>query len=441
MANPSSRPTPEPAAVPRGKDGRMLWPKVPGFVEWFKKNAADKTNDELAEHVLVRWGTRPSVNSLVSMRRSYGVRLTSEAKRRALDTRDSNKAAAKPEEAPVDPHDKMEMDTLRAQLRHVTARQTFWEIVGDKIILAQREINRLPPVRAPRISLKKGLTEEQAVLLISDVQAGLVTSAKESGGLGEFNTHILLEEIAYLRDSIDAVMRYHTNVRTLHVWFLGDILEGQTIFEGQPRQVDMNVVEQIMFVVEHFARLLHHLAGRFDHLYATGVVGNHGRVGRKGELSPMSNLDYLIYRWLQERTKPIEHLKWDIPETWWTVRNVLDWRFLLVHGDDTGHSAFGGIPFYGMTRTKNRYREMLSTSGRLNTELPTDIDFCCLGHHSQAGQFQNIIAAGSWPGGTEFSLKRLQMSDIPSAPLFAVARAHGVTWRRDIQLRPIRRTG
>jgi len=198
----------------------------------------------------------------------------------------------------------------------------------------------------------------------------------------------------------------------------------------------MNVIQQIFFCVEHFARMLRHLAEGYEEVRCTGVVGNHGRIGMKGELSPMSNLDYLIYKWLEERTKDVKSIIWDVPETWWTVIEVLGWRFLCVHGDDTGSGTWG-IPFYGMTRHKHRYRELLKVAGHTNEDLPLDFEFIILGHHSQAAQFQNVIAAGSWPGGTEFSLKRMQAADIPSAPFFGVAYRHGVTWRRDVQLRPI----
>ncbi len=331
----------------------------------------------------------------------------------------------------------MDRTLLTQQIKRLTSRQTFYEICGQAIIDAVSEIQKLPPVRVPTIHVPKKLSEEEAVLVISDVQAGLTTSAKESGGLGEFNTEILLKEIQYVEDSIVAMQRYHTNVRRLSAVFNGDEIEGEDIFGGQLREIDRNLVEQIVFVKEHFARLLFNLAHHFEKVWCTGVVGNHGRIGRKGEHSPMSNMDYLCYRWLEERTASVKNITWDIPETWWKIFEVQGWKFLAVHGDDTGSNSMG-IPFYGMTRHKSRYREMLKISSRMNDGPPEDFDYMILGHHSEAAQFQNVIAAGSWPGGTEFSLKRMQMSAIPTAPYFGVHRAHGVTWRRDIQLRPIR---
>ena len=428
---------------------RVQWYKVPGFTDWLKKASPTLTNIELREEIIKRYKRAVSKAQVSNLRVRYGQPMAPETAVRAHDNRTYNLSAGKAAAAPpeLSPVEKLDRDLLQQQLRRVTARQTFYEVVGDRIVAATANLAKLPPARTPVIQIKKGLHEEDMVLVISDVQAGLTTSAKESGGLGEFNTSILLDEIEYLKVSLVSIMKYHSNVRRLHVWFNGDIVEGEDIFGGQLREIDQNVIEQVMFVVEHFARLLHYLAGMFETVLCTGVVGNHGRIGRKGEHSPMANFDYLCYKWLAERTKPVDNIRWAIPETWWCINDVLGWRFLQVHGDDTG-SSFGGIPLYGMIRHKSRYREMLRTASQIKPangdvklpgDVPMDFDYMVLGHHSQAAQLQNIISAGSWPGGTEFSLKRLQLADIPSAPLFAVNRKHGLTWRRDVQLRPLHR--
>lgn len=428
------------------------WDKVPGFHAWFRQNAPIMTNPELSAAVVKEFGPNGvkvfSTSAASSLRIRFGLAMTSESRRRAYDSRvigrtglnQAELAEARKTESQTpreSPTEKLDREMLHQQLRRVTAKQTFYEVVGDKIVQAIREIPKLPPVRVPSITIKKGLSEEEAVLVISDVQAGLTTSVQESGGLGAFNTEILLQQIQHLLHSLDGIQRYYPNVRRLHVWFNGDIVEGEDIFGGQLREIDMNLIQQIVFVKEHFARLLHHLSSRYEQVDCTGVIGNHGRIGRKGEHAPLSNFDYLVYQWLKERTASIPNLTWRIPETWWLINEVQGWRFLQVHGDDTG-SSYGGIPFYGMTRHKARYREMLKTSGQMKDGPPEDFDYMVLGHHSQAAQFQNVISAGSWPGGTEFSIKRLQMSDIPSVPFFGVHRAHGVSWRRDVQLKTLR---
>jgi hypothetical protein len=421
---------------------KTQWNKVKGFTKWLAKESPKLTNEELIAEIANRYRLVVTRSMAQNLRVRYGEQQTADTITRAHQqsraVRWGAKAQGKDDTPAITPVEKMDRDMLQQQLRRVTARQTFYEVVGDRIVAATRGLAKLPPMRPPKIQIKKGLSEEEVVLVISDVQAGLTTSAKESGGLGEFNTSILLGEIEYLLVSLVSIMKYHPNIKKLSVFFNGDIVEGEDIFGGQLREIDQNLVEQIMFVVEHFARFLLVLSGIFEEVACTGVVGNHGRIGRKGEHSPMANFDYLCYRWLAERLSSVKNLKWTIPETWWLITNVQGWGFLQVHGDDTG-SSYGGIPLYGMIRHKARYREMLRTAKHITVPngTPTDFDYMVLGHHSVAAQLQNIISAGSWPGGTEFSLKRMQMGDIPTAPFFAVNRKHGLTWRRDIQLRPI----
>jgi hypothetical protein len=408
------------AQIPRNSEGKILWSRVTGFARWFKSAAPKSTQDELAALFQTRYGVEISSPALESLRRTYRANQNA-------DTLARGKAAAQPPETPAEKYDR---ETLTAAVRRLSSRDTMWEVIGEKVISAVKSMDRqLPKITPPVIKLPSKMHEEEAVLVISDVQAGSKTSARETGGLGEFNTEILLKQIDYLGDAIQSIMKYHTNVKRLNVLFNGDIVEGETIFRGQQREIDMNLVEQIVFCKENFGRFLMRMAQTFEHVHCTGTVGNHGRLGMKGEHSPMSNFDYLTYKWLEERTRPIENISWTIPDTWWLISDIMGWRFLQVHGDDTGQSTWG-IPFYGMSRHSSRYQEML----RLGRQK--GFDYIVLGHHSVEAQFQNVISAGSWPGGTEFSIKGMQAAGVPSAPFFGVDERFGKTWRRDIQLRP-----
>lgn len=410
--------------------GRIQWDSLPGFGAWFKENAPGLTNDELQRALRTTHELDVSHGTVAALRQKYNTPMTPATRERAYDSR-CNSGESKDPKDQLTPQQKYELSMAQAEMRRISARQTFYEVVGDRIVQAVREMDKkIPPVVPPKKVVPKGLTEEDAVLVISDVQAGLTTSAKETGGLGEFNTPILLKQVEALGNAVESIMKYHVNIKNLHIWFNGDIIEGEDIFPGQLREIDMNIVEQISFCVEHFARLIYRLSHLFESVSCTGTVGNHGRIGRKGEHSPMANFDYLTYKWLAERTKSIPHVSWTIPETWWLINEVQGWRFLQVHGDDTGQSTWG-IPFYGAGRHAQRYQEMLRLAQQKG------FDYIVLGHHSEPAQFKNVIMAGSWPGGTEFSIKRLQLLDVPSTPLFGVTRQFGKTWRRDIQLRAI----
>ena len=97
--------------------------------------------------------------------------------------------------------------------------------------------------------------------------------------------------------------------------------------------------------------------------------------------------------------------------------------------EDEGVTASGGV--YCMDSQGSLWKKL-----SLASALLMGFDYIILGHHSVEAQFHNVIAAGSWPGGTEFSIKGMQASGMPSAPFFGVDKRFGKTWRRDIQLRP-----
>lgn len=371
--------------------------------------------------------------ALNALRLTHRVPMSAEARRRAHDQRAHVGATGV-----TTPEQKLETDGLRARLRELTRERSLYEIIGQRFLAAAREIPSLPPPRPPKLTIPKGLDEEEMVLMISDVQAGSVLGAKDSGGLAEFNSAILIDQIDYLAQSIASIKRYNSNVKRLRILYGGDIVDGETIFPGQLREIEMNSVQQVMFVVEHFARFNWQMANLFEQVWCTGVIGNHGRIGKKGEHDPMSNLDHLAYQWMAERNRPVKNITWSIPATWWSLIPIQGWNFLLVHGDDVG-GGYAGIPFYGAGRSKARYQDMLRVTDRMQgrRHTPTTIDYFCIGHFSEPAEFYECIMNGSWPGGTEFSAKRLQRTAMPTQALWAVHHRHGMTWKRNVQLRPL----
>ncbi len=338
----------DPKKLPRTAHGRILWSQVPGFREWLLKTAPSLTQPELIDAIHERCGVQLIRSAAQGLRQQFNVPMNAETKRRAYEQRTEHNPVKpkppkppKPEEPQLSPEEKLERDLARREIARLTGRQTFFEMLGQKIIGAVANLPAMPVLRSPSIQVSKGLGEEEMVLLISDVQAGLKVDAHESGGLGSFGSEILLDQIAYLLKSIASIRKYHPNVRRLHVFWLGDIVENETIYGGQLREIDANVIQQVLLCWEHFGAFQAQLAGMFESVHCRGVVGNHGRIGRKGEHSPMSNFDYLLYRMWEERLKPVKNLTWKVSESWWDIAQVMGWKWLLVHGDD---SVTGDVP-------------------------------------------------------------------------------------------------
>lgn len=420
------------------------WRGFTGFNAWFRDKAPQHLNRELVLMIAERWKVTVGLGAVDNLRRHLSARMSPATRRRSLDERPKDvtprpvveRARQTPDATGLTPEEKLDRDILRRQLEKLSARQTLYEVIGEKFVQSVKTIPALPPVRPPQIKIPRDLSEEEAVLMISDVQAGLVLGVRDSGGLGEFNSKILIEQAAFLTETVIGLMRYHPNIRTLHIFLGGDIVDGETIFPGHSRQIDLNSVQQVMLCVEHLGRMIWKLSHVFVRIIVHCVIGNHGRIGRKDEQDPMSNLDYLTYKWLEERLRPAKNVEWDIPDTWWTLVPIQGYNFLLVHGDDVG-GGYAGIPFYGAGRNKARYQDMLNVSGRMLGRSIPIVNYMCIGHFSEPADFYSCIMNGSWPGGTAFSVKRLQRNAIPSQKFWGVHKRYGLTWMRDLVLRPM----
>ena len=274
---------------------------------------------------------------------------------------------------------------------------------------------------------------EQAVLLISDCQIGQETRAEETGGLGEYNLDVFRTRARALTDSVREITRIHRRaypVDKLSVFFLGDIVEGETIFAGQKDHIDADAVEQMLAASDTFANMLLELSADYPTIECVCVGGNHGRTGKKGEGKTWTNWDYVAYKYMQQRlSQNTDRIRVHVPKTWWALVNVMGWDFLIQHGDQI--RGWGGFPYYGMARAGGLWSQLLQTQGQT-------WDYFVIGHHhtrveldSTAGE---MIANGSWPGGSHFSLKQLNVANKPAQLFFGVNERHGITWRYKLGL-------
>jgi hypothetical protein len=267
-------------------------------------------------------------------------------------------------------------------------------------------------------------------LLWSDSQIGQLVDQKESGGLGSYNVDIFLERLEFLKVSLKTIFEIHldnTPYPVFNLFFLGDIIEGSTIFPGQERQTDLHAVKQVVFAVDRIAEFLAWVAALYPwKVKCFCVVGNHGRLGKKGEMSPLNNLDYLVYHYCREKLRQFKNVEFNISESWYMIVQKFGWKFLLVHGDDV--RSWMGVPYYGLERSESRYQKMLS-------DYQSGFHYFCCGHHHQEATIKSrIFMNGNWVGGSELSIKVLQVANPPTQLLFSVHPQFGVTWERNIQL-------
>ena len=308
-------------------------------------------------------------------------------------------------------------------INKLLAKRSLWEAIGESFVGAIRAI---PDPKHPQLKMSsEGYDEEEMFSIFSDSQIGAFVSSKETGGLGDYSAKEFDARLSFYQEKLGRIFQIERSVvpyNRINLFFLGDIIEGSTIFKSQGRSIDMTTVAQIMKSVDAITNLVSWLSTLFCEVGCYCVVGNHGRIGDKGQNSPMDNLDYLVYKWAEERLSLHSNVSINISESWWMVVERMNTRFCLVHGDDV--RSWMNIPFYGADRSEMRMQKLLKVM----------FNYYVIGHHHTPAEFSNVIMNGNWVGGSELSLKVMQVGGLPSQKLFSVHPDYGITWHRDILL-------
>ena len=149
------------------------------------------------------------------------------------------------------------------------------------------------PIKSPIVKHLPGVPET-AVAVFADWQLGKITP--------DYSSEVLAERIEIYTQKlleITEIQRKHHPVKNLHVWLLGDIVEGEEIFPGKSHLIDSGLYRQVgingpAILMKFFDTVLQH----FEHIHVTGVIGNHGAVGGRGrkQHDPETNMDRLLYK-------------------------------------------------------------------------------------------------------------------------------------------------
>lgn len=219
----------------------------------------------------------------------------------------------------------------------------------------------LPPVEPPKKDRRKG-QEEVAVPWISDLQLGKKTP--------DYDSEVARERMTLYGDKVIELVELQRTarpVRRAHVWITGDIVEGEDIFPGQSWLIDSSLYRQtVKNGPEILGDFLRRMLATFEEVHVTAVIGNHGRIGRKGLSHPETNTDRMTYEITRQLLAGEDRLTWNIPEPgnsgdrgWYAVDRIGAYSCLLVHGDQFRGSM--GIPWYGIRKKLLGWKAMSSS--------------------------------------------------------------------------------
>ncbi len=274
----------------------------------------------------------------------------------------------------------------------------------------------LEPVTKPAPDRRR-VGVETAVAVMSDWQLGKRTPT--------YNSEVCAERITRYGDKVlqlTDIQRQDHPVKELHVWLLGDLVEGELIFGGQAFRIDASLYKQVTVDGPRIlADFLRRMLASFDRVHVTAVIGNHGAIAGpfRKEMDPQSNSDRMLYRIVQMLLADEARLTWTIPDDvgerdWYAIDRIGNYSCLLFHGDQI-RGGFAGFPFYGLGK-----KVWAWASGSIDEHF----DDVALGHFHQLARIPlNRITArvnGSTESSNTYAQENLGAASDPSQWLLYV---------------------
>ena len=133
---------------------------------------------------------------------------------------------------------------------------------------------------------------------------------------------------------ITEIQRTHHPVKECVLMLGGDIVENTTIFPSQPYEVDSDIMEQFIVASRILIDIVRTLLANFEKVTVVCEPGNHGRMGKLGELPKDVNWDKLTYMFAGQALKGEKRLTWQMSKEDIQRVTIGNYKALLIHGDE-----------------------------------------------------------------------------------------------------------
>ena len=326
-------------------------------------------------------------------------------------------------------------DFIRSENRRLAKLAEKNKNVKEEAILAVYEAAydafsnfELPPVKVKSITGSKRGAPETAVAVLGDWQLGKITPTYNSDVLAQ-----RMDQYAEKLIEITDIQRTHHNVDNLHVWLLGDIVEGEEIFPGQSHLIDSGLYRQVgINGPEILGNFLRTALENFKHVHVTGVIGNHGAVGGRArkQHDPETNMDRLLYKIVELIFKNEPRITFNIPDgkgerNFYAVDTIGNYSTMLIHGDK--------MP--APSATYGYYKKVM---GWKDGAIPEHFDDVFMGHYHQQAKMtigSSILRiSGSPESNNTYAQEYFSAMSRPCQHLMFVHPENGVTSEYSIWL-------
>lgn len=250
---------------------------------------------------------------------------------------------------------------------------------------------------------------EVALVHATDWQIG-----KQTEGYSIDTGRARIRELARKVHEITAIQRADHPVRSCHLMLGGDMVEGTSIFPGQAFEVEAHLFEQLTATASMVEQLVIDLLAEFETVDVWEEIGNHGRIGRRGEMPSGDNIDRMAYYIAASRFTDEPRVRWHPIQSWYQIVEIGNYRALLIHGDEI--KSFGGnVPAFGILRKANAW-----SSGVVEPFLDA-----YMGHYHQIMTLQmanggRVFVTGSPESHNEYAREFVAATGKPSQRLHFV---------------------
>lgn len=271
---------------------------------------------------------------------------------------------------------------------------------------------------------KNGLAENSKpsmsfVINLSDVHVGKKTKSTDF--------EKICERMQYLFDKNTEIIKLKKKTHTveeIHLNFIGDIIDNDSLYPSQPFHVDKGVAGNATQQIKAATLLFSEKINKFQKenkikVIINAVKGNHGRISKFTDES--NNFDLMFYNSLELSLSHNKNIHFNISNGFYNLFYVQNHGFLINHGN--GVRMYQNIPWYGLVQRCMRWAGSMSQP----------FEYMIVGHfHSSGEQDWNdktIFMNGTAVTDDDFGLEFLGLSASNYFWTFGVTKDNGIEFR------------
>ncbi len=240
------------------------------------------------------------------------------------------------------------------KVRKEGAIQQYNEMVAT--LAEMRENHPVPRKEAVPV---RGRTDEALGILLSDLHFGKFSEIDNEVVYSiEIAKRRFEGIIQNARHLWGAYMKSTHEIEDIHIFLVGDIIDGEQIYRTQAWNAELPVVKQVTMAASILkTSLINWAAKEFTNVYIHSVQGNHGEIRESGGESAFhwqTNFDTILACMVEFATADMKNVHWDIGYDRLHIARIPKYkvegehRFFMMHKTPVspqtaaGRSKFGG---------------------------------------------------------------------------------------------------